>query len=94
VFRYFSATYNSSYLLNTNPLSQADAAAYCRQQGGHLVSWSDTSEQAEVETYFIDSNQLLIPQLDSYWIGAAASATGTFNRWPNFRWAPGLVAHS
>ncbi len=85
MFRYYSATYNSSYLLNTNLLDFTAAELYCRRQGGHLVSWSDTSEQAEVETYFIDSNQLLIPQLDSYWIGAYAAASGTFNLWPNFR---------
>jgi hypothetical protein len=86
VFSYFSATYNTTYLLNTDVVDQGAAESYCRLQGGHLASWSDTSEQAEVETYFIDQSQLLIPQLDAYWLGAAASMNGTDNKWPNFRW--------
>ena len=85
VFSYTSATYNTTYLINTAALSWNDAEAFCKQQGGHLACWSDTSEQAEVEQYFIDRSQLLIPNMDAYWIGATASAAGTSNKWPNFR---------
>ncbi len=89
MFSYTSTTYATTYLLNTAKLSQAAAQAYCKQQGGHLASWADTSEAAEVESAFVDRNQLLIPHMEAYWIGATASPGGTFNRWPNFRWGHG-----
>jgi hypothetical protein len=47
-FKYSSASSQSSYILNTNPLSQVDAEQFCRDNGMHLVTWESAAEQNEV----------------------------------------------
>jgi hypothetical protein len=45
---YKSASQDSTYILNTNSLSQKDAEEFCRCNGMHLVTWSSKAEQNEV----------------------------------------------
>ena len=47
-FSYSSASSKSSYILNTNPMNQADAEQFCRDNGMHLVTWESAAEQNEV----------------------------------------------
>jgi hypothetical protein len=48
-FRYNSAQ-GPSYILNTRPLSYADATQFCRDNGMHIVTWESAAEQNEVRT--------------------------------------------
>jgi hypothetical protein len=49
-----------------------------------VVWYKDQGEQFDVENYFANKSQLLLPYYHTYWIGATAAASGS-NRWPNFR---------
>ena len=42
------------YTLNTCSLTQPEAEQFCRNAGGHLVSYESLEEQQEVEAYYID----------------------------------------
>jgi hypothetical protein len=53
-FRYDSNAQNSSYILNTNPMSQTDAEEFCRCNGMHLVTWASRAEQNEVRAQLQD----------------------------------------
>jgi hypothetical protein len=47
-FLHNSASQQSSYILNTNPMTQLDAEQFCRDNGMHLVTWASRAEQNEV----------------------------------------------
>ena len=74
-----SATRGSTYLLSTEPYSQAAAVAYCQQQGGFLAQFEDVQEQAEVERAFIGQGGLHRTRQPLYWIGYKATL------WPRFK---------
>ncbi len=77
--------YNYTYILRTEKVDLATATTYCNQKGGHVVWYKDQGEQFDVENYFANKTQLLLPYYHTYWIGATAAAAGS-NKWPNFRW--------
>ena len=47
---YESNSLQSSYILNTNPMSQPQAEEFCRCNGMHLATWESKAEQNEVRT--------------------------------------------
>lgn len=47
-FLYNSVSQQSSYILNTSPMTQVAAEQFCRDNGMHLVTWASRAEQNEV----------------------------------------------
>ena len=75
VFHYTSRLFNNTYKFNNQPMSLQAAEETCKCQGGHLASYTDQTEQAEVEKYFLD--QVRRVQRGAMW---AAVSSGVCER--------------
>ena len=74
-------SFNTTYLLNTNPMIFDDAEGYCNKMGGHLTSYGSSSEESDVVNYFTSSmGYLLAGNHSLYWMGLRSTV------WPNFTW--------
>jgi hypothetical protein len=95
VMTYYSPTFNKTYVLNTTRMNNNDAEQFCRDNGGHMASWSSAAEQNEVEEYFTAPYKLLLPYMPQYWIGLRSKGGWSAR---GFQWldqslpAPGLNA--
>lgn len=64
--------------MNTTPMDFDTAERMCNTNGGHLATYANGTEQAEVERHFL-STQFFIPSChQAYWIGYRATT------WPKF----------
>jgi hypothetical protein len=69
IYNYTSKA-GTDYFLNTSLTSQPDAQATCNTWGGHLVILtSNSSEQIELENYFVKSGGLIPSYHQFYWSG-------------------------
>ena len=65
-FNITSAIGGSTYILSTSAASEAEAQAFCNDQGGHLASYESLEEQYEVE-------QAFVARVGSSWLGLLPS---------------------
>jgi hypothetical protein len=87
-YTYKSNTTGHGYLLSTAAAEFAAAEGYCNSKGGHLVSYSNETEQQEVERFFFDYGVLLPGYHTFYWLGLSTNDT----LWPAFSYIDGLPA--
>jgi hypothetical protein len=82
---HYNSTTGGTFLLNVSYQGFAAAQQTCKDNGGHLASFSSEAEQAEVEKYYA-SQGFLFPSFHKfYWMGLNTS------EWPiegtaNFSW--------
>jgi hypothetical protein len=69
---YTSPTTGNTFSFNAHPKNQSDAEYACNEAGGHLASYADVFEQAEVEKYFADEGVLMAAYHKAYWLGLVA----------------------
>ncbi len=83
---YTARSTGSTFRFYADPLSQADAEAVCNEATGHLASYADIFEQAEVEAYFRDQGYLLPAYHKSYWLGLVADPPANQRQGPFSSW--------
>lgn len=66
-FRSFQS--GNTYLLNTSLASRYQAESICKEQGGHVTSFTSITEQFEVENWFVQAGVLLPSFHRHYWLG-------------------------
>jgi hypothetical protein len=83
----YTAPSGTTYTLDTNPTTQADAQLACTLQGGHLVAFRGLGEQQQVEQYFASYGGLIPSWHQVYWNGL----TSATNTWPKFAWTDAMA---
>jgi hypothetical protein len=82
----YTAASKNTFFLNTSEVGFMDAETACRANGGHLASFKDIKEQAEVERWYTAGTWLLPKYHQVYWTGYS-----TAKGWPNFTPMDGTV---
>ena len=77
-FTYTSASTGLTYILSTFKKTWADAETFCQTQGGHLVAYSSSSQQREVEQAYVGEGYLLPYFHVAYHVGLTQTSTWNY----------------
>jgi hypothetical protein len=77
-FTFTSPSTGLTYIFSTFKKTWADAETFCQTQGGHLVAYSSSSQQREVEQAFVGDGNLLPYYHAAYHVGLTKTSTWNY----------------
>jgi hypothetical protein len=80
-YSWVSPSTGLTYILSTHKKSWADAETFCQTQGGHLVAYSSSSQQRQVEQAFVGEGYLLPYFHAAYHVGLTQTTTWNYTNY-------------